>query len=282
MRWRPSRSTRTERAVDRDGASITWDARLYSANSAHHRNFDGWFLESLEVALASRILDVGCGTGDLTARLAELAPQGHVVGVDASSSMIAEARRRHPNVHFEERAAQDITPDLGVFDLVVSTAVLHWIPEGDHDLVLRRIHDVLRPGGAFRAEFGGYGQIAQARTILDEEARAMSLTVRLPWYFPAPEPYVRRLVDAGFSEAQSWTTLRHQRRSVPDQDALEGWLRSQVSIAYEASMSERDAFEFRRRVEARASVELRRDDGTYDQDYIRLDMLAVVAPESDT
>lgn len=267
--------------MDSSSASITWDARLYGANSAHHRSFDAWFLESLAIVPVSRILDVGCGTGDLTARLAELAPQGQVVGIDASSSMIGEARRRHPGVRFEECAAQDITADIGSFDLAVSTAVLHWIPEGDHDLVLRRVHDVLRPGGAFRAEFGGYGQIARARTILDEEARDMALTVSPPWYFPAPEPYKRRLVDAGFSETATWTTLRHQRRSVPDEDALRGWLRSQVSIAYEAPMSVRDAAEFRRRVESRAVVELRRDDGTYDQDYIRLDMLAVVgAPDS--
>jgi trans-aconitate 2-methyltransferase len=257
-------------------ASITWDAGLYGANSAHHRSFDAGFVESVQILAHSRILDIGCGTGDLTARLAELAAHGHVVGIDASSSMIAEARRRHPQVRFEECAAQDMTPEIGSFDLAMSTAVLHWIPESDHDLVLRRVHDVLRPGGVFRAEFGGYGQIARARTILDEEARSMALSVTPPWYFPAPEPYMRRLVNAGFSEAESWTALRHQRRSLPDEDSLRGWLRSQVSIAYEASMTEEDASEFRRRVESRAVVELRREDGTYDQDYVRLDLLAVV------
>ena len=262
--------------MDTRSASITWDAGLYGANSAHHRSFDAGFLELVRILPHSRILDIGCGTGDLTARLADLAPHGQVVGIDASTAMIAEARRRHPQVRFEECAAQDMTPELGSFDLAMSTAVLHWIPQRDHDLVLRRVHDILDPGGVFRAEFGGYGQIAQARAILDDEARSMALSVTPPWYFPAPEPYMQRLVDAGFSGAQSWTALRHQRRSLPDEDALRGWLRSQVSIAYEASMTEQDAAEFRRRVEARAIVELRREDGTYDQDYVRLDLLAVV------
>ncbi|MGA8417596.1 MAG: methyltransferase domain-containing protein [Candidatus Dormiibacterota bacterium] len=267
--------------MERSGVSIQWDAGLYGANSAHHRSFDAGFLDTLEIRPHSSILDVGCGTGDLAARLAELALHGQVVGIDASSSMVNEARRCHPRLRFVECAAQDITPDIGTFDLAVSTAVLHWIPETDHPEVLRRVHGVLRPGGVFRAEFGGQGQIARARQILDETARDMALDVTPPWYFPAPEAYKQRLVAAGFSEARSWTALRHQRRSVPDEDALRGWLRSQVLIAYEASMTERDAAEFRQRVESRARVELRRDDGTYDQDYVRLDLLAVVdAPDS--
>jgi trans-aconitate methyltransferase len=267
--------------VARPRASIHWDAGLYGANSAHHRSFDAGFLDTLEIRPDSSILDVGCGTGDLAATLAQLAPQGQVVGIDASSSMLTEAHRRHPRLRFVECAAQDITPDVGSFDLAVSTAVLHWIREADHPEVLRRIHGVLRPGGVFRAEFGGQGQITRARQILDETARAMALDVTPPWYFPAPDAYKQLLVDAGFSAARSWTVLRHQRRSVPDEDALRGWLRSQVSIAYEASMTELDAAEFRQRVESRAIVELRRDDGTYDQDYVRLDLLAVVVvPDS--
>jgi trans-aconitate methyltransferase len=262
--------------MNRTRTSITWDAQLYGANSAHHRSFDAGFLESLQTVPTSRILDVGCGTGELAERLAELAPDGRVVGIDASGSMIREAKLRHPGVTFVECAAQDLTRELGCFDLAVSTAVLHWVPESDHDLVLRRVREVLVPGGVFRAEFGGIGQIAQARRILDEEASRMALVVSLPWYFPAPDAYKRRLVAAGFSDAHSWAALRHQRRSVPDGESLRGWLRSQVSIAYEASMSDSDVVEFRRRVEARAMLELRRDDGTYDQDYVRLDLMAVV------
>ena len=261
--------------MKRTRASITWDAQLYSANSAHHRSFDAGFLESLRVLPTSRILDVGCGTGELAERLAELAPEGRVVGIDASGSMIREARLRHPGVTFIECAAQDLTRELERFDIAVSTAVLHWIPERDHDLVLRRVREALVAGGVFRAEFGGIGQIAQARRVHDEEAARMALAVSLPWYFPAPDAYKRRLVAAGFSDGHSWATLRHQRRSVPDGESLRGWLRSQVSIAYEASMSDSEVVEFRSRVESRAMLELRRDDGTYDQDYVRLDLMAI-------
>jgi trans-aconitate 2-methyltransferase len=257
------------------GPGVRWDAQLYAAHSRHHRSFDSVFLDTLEIPRDSRILDLGCGTGELAHRLTLIAPDGRVVGLDASASMVEEARRRHPGVEFVNGAAQELSPELGTFDLVVSTAVLHWIPSPVHTAVLRNVRSVLAPAGRFRAEFGGRGQIAAARRIMGEEVERMGLGVRPTWYFPAPAAYLRRLVAAGFSERDSWVRLRQQRRPLPDLVALRGWLRSQVTIAYTASMNDADAAEFRRRVEDRAVVELRRDDGSFDQDYVRSDLLAV-------
>jgi hypothetical protein len=91
------------------------------------------------------------------------------------------------------------------------------------------------------------------------------------------EPYRLQLIKAGFKLDEGWVRLRRQRRPLPDRDALIGWLRSQVAIAYEADMQPADVEKFRRRVEARAIRELRRPDSSYDQDYVRLDLLARVA-----
>ncbi|HWF57913.1 MAG TPA: methyltransferase domain-containing protein [Candidatus Dormibacteraeota bacterium] len=256
-------------------SAVEWDATLYAAHSGHHRSFDAEFLEALEVLPGSSILDIGCGTGELTATLAAMVGDGRVVGLDVSESMVAEATRRHPGISFVHGSAQQLGPELGSFDLVVSTAAFHWIPARDHPLVLRNIRGVLAPRGRFRAEFGGRGQIRSARRILAEEARRMGLKVRPVWYFPTPAAYMRRLVAAGFSEAESWVRLRHQRRPLPDREALIGWLRSQVTIAYSSSMTAADSPEFQRRVEARAVVELRRADGSFDQDYVRTDLSAV-------
>ncbi len=256
------------------GAQVAWDGALYAANTAHHRVFDGSFLGGLSVSTKWRILDLGCGAGDLTENLANLATDGHVLGIDASPSMIAAAgRRRRPNLEFVVCTAQDLTRRFGRFDLVVSTAVLHWIPRRDHPSVLKGIRAVLKRGGLFRAEFGGHGQILRARRILAQESGRLGGT-RDPWYFPAIEPYRLQLIEAGFTLDEGWVRLRRQRRPLPDRDALIGWLRSQVSIAYEADMQPADVAKFRRRVEARAIAELRRPDGSYDQDYVRLDLLA--------
>ena len=122
---------------------------------------------------------------------------------------------------------------------------------------------------------GGRGQIAAAREMLDRLA-AQSGGRAAPWCFPEPEAYASLLEDAGFAVQRC--VLVRQRRSFPDPGAFEGWLRSQVLPAYLPSIppAGRDAF-------AAAAVrtgvrELRRADSSYDQDYVRLDALAVRRP----
>lgn len=189
--------------------------------------------------------------------------------------MVALARARDlPNLSFEVWRAQDLGPALGRFDIVISTAVLHWIGAVDQPAVLRAVRSVLKPGGLFRAQFGGRGQITAARRIIAQESRRRG-GVANPWYFPGPAEYRRLLRDAGFDEERGWVRILRQRRSLPDAEALRGWLRSQILIAFEPSIDRRLSAGFREAVERRALVELRRDDGTYDQDYVRLDLLAV-------
>src|SRR4051812_6350078 len=72
----------------------SWDGGLYAENTAHHRRYDDRFLATLPLAPADRVLDLGCGAGDLTAKVAALVPDGHVVGVDPQPSLLAEAATR--------------------------------------------------------------------------------------------------------------------------------------------------------------------------------------------
>src|SRR5690349_3132034 len=82
-----------ESATDRDGTWLpAWDGADYAANTEHHRVHDGTFLRRFPVAPTDRILDLGCGSGDFTRTVADLVPDGHVLGLDAQPSMIDEAR----------------------------------------------------------------------------------------------------------------------------------------------------------------------------------------------
>lgn len=133
--------------------SQEWSAELY--DGAHR--FVSRYGESLVAWLApqpnERILDLGCGTGDLTARLARSGAD--VVGVDASEAMLVQARTKFPSLAFVHGDAIAL-PDLGVpFDAVFSNAVFHWIP--DLRPVAKELARVLRPSGRFVAEFGGEG-----------------------------------------------------------------------------------------------------------------------------
>jgi trans-aconitate methyltransferase len=252
-----------------------WDAALYAQNTAHHRQYDSAILQGVALDPAASVLDLGCGPGDFTSTLADLVPAGTVLGVDADPDMVRVAAERNAahNTEFRELPAQRISAELPAdsFDAVISVATLHWIPASDQPLVLAGIARILRPGGHFRAEFGGAGQIAAVQSILDEEARNVGGGTA-PWFFPEPDSYRDLLQAAGFRIDDGWVRLLPQRRSMPDETALLGWLRSQVLIAYDALVPASRLMEFRANAERRALGELRRADKTFDQDYVRLDL----------
>ena len=258
-----------------------WDSTLYAGNTAHHRAFDDAVLAGADLRPGQDALDVGCGVGDLTARVAELvSPGGSVLGIDAAAGMIADASQRsRPGLRFAVCTAQDLATVVAPesVDVVLSVACLHWVPGGDHPGILTAVRQALRPGGTFRAEFGGAGQIAAARAVLDEESARLGGPTG-PWYFPTAEEYAVRLTDAGFSLDGGHVRLVRQRRAVPDGAGMLGWLRSQVLVAYTPGLpDDRARAEFAAAAERRCLDELRRPDGTYDQDYVRLDLLAHAA-----
>jgi trans-aconitate methyltransferase len=255
-----------------------WDATLYAANTAHHRRYDRDVLRGVRLRRTDWVLDLGCGVGDFTARLAGLVPAGQILGVDADQDMVATARQRNGAAHvrFEVCRAQklDAVAPAGRYDAVLSVAVLHWVPAADHPGVLGQVRRSLRRGGAFRAEFGGHGQIAEVRRVLDDQARRHGGQPS-NWYFPTPDDYAPLLAAAGLlTEPDGWVRLVRQRRELPDATAFLGWLRSQVLVGYDPLVPADRLRAFRQSAEERAVAELSGPDGRFDQDYIRLDLLA--------
>lgn len=253
--------------------SASWDAGLYGRHAAHHRAFDDRILDDLRGAAPGRtVLDVGCGVGDFSDRLASALHARQVTGIDSSAEMVrAASARSRQNLSFEVVRAQDVADRFPpcTFDVVCSTAALHWIPAAEQPALAEALRAVLRPGGLLRVEFGGRGQIAAARRLLNEESQRLGGAVD-PFFFPDAADYRELLRSAGFTLADDDVWLERQRRRVPDATALRGWLESQVLIAYEAELRADRREPFRRSVLARALAELRRSDGTYDQDYVRL------------
>jgi trans-aconitate methyltransferase len=269
-----------------------WNAALYSDNTAHHRAFDNHVLGPVNIDATEAVLDLGSGAGDLTAKLAAAVPHGSVLGIDASLPLIEGSRTRFAdadNVGFVHLRAQDLGQLAPVtfsggrisgppFDLAITVATLHWVPGEEHPALYRNLCDLLLDGGRFRADFGGAGQIAKVRDILDEESNAVGGSVS-PWYFPPAEEVAARLLAAGFEVGDGFVRLVTQRRSVPDLTALTGWLDSQVLIAYQPSIDEAAYPEFRERAIARLEQAGPREDGSFDQDYVRVDVL-VTKPSS--
>ena len=137
----------------------TWDASLYAGNGRFVALLAESLVEALQPQPGERILDLGCGDGFLTRRIAESGAT--VVGVDNSPQMIAAAKERGVDAR---HVSGEALPFDREFDAVFSNAALHWM--SDHDAVLRGVHRALKPGGRFVAECGGQGNIAAIRVAL--------------------------------------------------------------------------------------------------------------------
>jgi trans-aconitate 2-methyltransferase len=143
-----------------------WNAQLYRERSSLQRTMAAKVLQALELTSSDRVLDVGCGDGRITSEIAQRAPNGYAVGVDASSNMIALASRKvRPNLHFAVADARSL-PFNHEFDRVVSFNALHWIHE--QDLALASIHKSLKSGGSAHLRLVPAGARKSIETVLEE------------------------------------------------------------------------------------------------------------------
>lgn len=90
-----------------------------------------------------RAIDLGCGNGDLTRRLADALPDSEVLGIDASAEMLSTAApHERSGLRFEQRAIQELEEN---WDLIFSHAAIQWVP--DHRTLIPRLFDHVNPGG---------------------------------------------------------------------------------------------------------------------------------------
>jgi len=171
----------------------TWDPASYGRNARFVSDLGSPVLELLAPKPGERILDLGCGNGVLTKKIADLGC--NVVAVDSSATFVDSARTLGLVAYVVDAVA---LPYCEEFDAVFSNAVLHWIKRADE--MLAGVHRSLRPGGRFVAECGGYGCVDKIRRALVDalNKRGMDGESRVPWYFPTPDDYATRLERAGF------------------------------------------------------------------------------------
>jgi len=151
-------------------------------------------VELLEPKPGEHILDIGCGTGHLTAQIAASGATSR--GIDQSAEMVRQARERFPELQFDVMDAREITLDES-FDAVFSNATLHWIKEPER--VIRGISKILRPGGRFVAEFGGRGNIAGLMEAAEKVWKKLlpETPFESPWFYPGVAEYAGLLERHG-------------------------------------------------------------------------------------
>jgi SAM-dependent methyltransferase len=173
----------------------TWDPKAYGQNGAFVHGLAGGALEWLAAQPGEYILDLGCGDGQLTQRIA--AAGARVAGVDASPEMVAAARAR--GIAADEGRAEALPYPDQAFDAVFSNAALHWVH--GQDAMMEQVRRVLKPGGRFVAEMGGHGNIAAIRVAFMAVLARHGMENREEDenYYPTTDEYSRRLAQHGFS-----------------------------------------------------------------------------------
>lgn len=219
----------------------------------------------LAPAAGERILDLGCGDGALTEKIA--AAGAHVVGVDSSPEMAAAATTRGLDVRVIDGAK---LPFEAEFDAVFSNAALHWMK--DLEPVVGGVWKALVPGGRFVGETGGAGNVeAVSRALCDALAkRSIDAQANYPWVFPSPEDFRMLLEARGFRVA----TLERIPRPTSIPGTIDGWLEIFAGI-FLALMSEAERPAFVAEVREALAPRLRTPDGGWTVDYVRLRFAAI-------
>jgi SAM-dependent methyltransferase len=237
-----------------------WSARRY-AETAHFVPALGTpLLELLAPRPGERILDLGCGDGILTEKIA--AAGAAVVAVDTAPDMVEAACARGLDARL--LAGQDLA-FTAEFDAVFSNAALHWMRP--IEAVLSGVRRALKPGGRFVAEMGGHGNIASVRVALGAVLKRRGLDAQRlsPWYFPSAGALREKLEAAGFAVEE----IALIPRPTLLEAGLEAWLDTFVGD-FLGALSEAQRPAARREIAELCRPVLMDETGAWIADYVRL------------
>ncbi|MFC5702992.1 class I SAM-dependent methyltransferase [Cohnella faecalis] len=199
---------------------VHWAAQSYDEAMGYISKNGESLFEWLNAQPGERIVDFGCGTGELAARIAESGVD--VEGVDISPEMIERAKEKFPHIAFTQANVTTWRPGRK-FDAVFSNAALHWMKEAEE--TVRTIGDCLEAGGRFVAEFGGVGNVASiieaTKQVVEADTRSDAFV--MPWYFPTVGEYAGLLERHGFEVRIAMLIDRPTRLN--GEEGMAGWLR---------------------------------------------------------
>jgi trans-aconitate methyltransferase len=247
-----------------------WNPGLYNSKHAFVYQYGENLIDLLAPKAGEYILDVGCGSGQLTVKIHEISRK--VVGIDSSAEMIADAQSKYPGVEFKVADAANFSFDQP-FDAIFSNAALHWVT--NYKGAVRCMHENLKTGGRLVLEMGGKGNIQiiinQLRVSLQQRGFEKQAALTL-WYFPSIGEYTSLLEKQGFLVRLA----QHYDRPTELADEATGiidWL-SMFAAAFFEGVPEDDQATIKAEVQEKIRPFCFKK-GTWYADYKRLRIVAV-------
>ena len=240
--------------------TTSWNPASYARNARFVSDLGEPLLELLNPKPGEMILDLGCGDGALTKKIAAAA--SIVYGVDASLAQTQAARARSIRVSVMDGQQLGVKPK---FDAVFTNAALHWMKQAEN--VVHGVANALKERGRFVGEFGGQGNVETIRQALHGALgrRGIDPWSVDPWYYPGAEEYTKLLSRFGF--AVEYIELIPRPTKLPG-DIL-GWLEV-FAQPFTKSVDESTRSNFLTEVRSELEPKLRQADGRWLADYVRL------------
>lgn len=250
--------------------NIKWDTTFYDTKHAFVSSFGEDLIELLQPLKDEKILDLGCGTGHLTSKIAESGAM--VTGIDSSPDMISSAKILYPNVNFEVKDATDFSFDE-LFDAIFSNAVLHWVEEKEKAIIC--MYRNLKAGGRVVVEFGGKGNVELLINALKDSLDHLLLKdkneFKVHWYFPSIGEYCTLLENHGFQV--KYAVHFDRLTELNTKDGIKDWFRM-FGEKFLENFSEKDVGVVLQKTQNALKNSLHKE-GKWYADYKRIRIVAV-------
>ena len=202
-----------------------WDGVAYDALPLPHEQWGIRTIEALNLQPNETLLDAGCGTGrDAQLALAQL-PNGNLVCVDQSTTMLDQCRTRFGDDARVRILEGDLDQALPVkaesVDAIMSVAALHWLAH--HNNVWQHFYNALKPGGRIATDCGGFGNLEKTLALVPQ----IDPNIKFPnWYYANVSDTEALLKAAGFVDIE--VSLRPHPTPLPDKETLATYLKTLV------------------------------------------------------
>jgi trans-aconitate methyltransferase len=243
-----------------------WNAKRYAVNAHFVPALGQPLLELLNPQPGERILDLACGDGVLSEKIA--ATGATVLGVDSSADMVQAAIER--GIDARTMDAYQLSFDLS-FDAVLCNAALHWMKR-DPDAVIAGVNRALKSGGRFVAEMGGHGNVAAIHVALLAVLAGHGVqnsSATDPWFFPTVNEYRARLERGGFHVEY----IELIPRPTPLPTGMQGWLQT-FGMPFLQLLPSEERNDGLKEVVEMLRPALCDGEGNWTADYVRLRFLA--------
>lgn len=252
-----------------------FDGEKYRKASAHQKEWGQKLIAELDLRGNESILDLGCGDGTTTEKLAQLVPNGRVVGIDSSHGMIASAKKlEKDNVTFCILNINDIDYK-DTFDLIFSNATLHWVK--DHRMLLANCFEALKDNGRVRFNFAGDGNCQHFFKVVreamsDSRYRNYFEEFEWPWYMPSITEYTTVVSKTTFKGVSVWE--ENADRYFPDTETMIQWVDNPSIVPFLIHVPQEDKDSFRNCVVEKMILATQQEDGSCFETFRRINLSA--------